>query len=140
LNKKTSIFIHEHGSELMARKNADVTQRYFTGPLRWNQLPPNLEARARALYYSCGLYVMPSFEQWEVGLLPRGTAGKGDFACGKAIDAAFRDYSARRELTPALAADVVYDLLSIFARNGEGGFALPGVEGALYVAVRTGHV
>jgi hypothetical protein len=96
----------------MERKNADATKRYFVGPLRWRQLPPNLEARARALYYSCGLYLMPTFEQWEVGFCREETPEE-EIRIWEAIDAAFRDYSARRELSHDLAEEVVYSLLCI---------------------------
>ncbi len=96
----------------MPRKNAEAAERYFSGPLRWSELTPNLEARARALFYSCGQFVMPTFEQWEAGFC-REESPENEIRIWEAIDAAFRDYSAGRDLTPESSADVVYDLLSI---------------------------
>ena len=96
----------------MTRKNAEATERYFYGPLRWSQLPPNLEARARALFYSCGRHVVPTFEQWEAGFC-REESPETEICAWETIDAAFRDYFISHELTPALATDVTYELLSI---------------------------
>ena len=96
----------------MSRKKADATERYFWGPLRWSQLPPNLEARARALFYSCGQHLVPTFEQWEAGFC-REESPESEIRVWEVIDAAFRDYFVDRDLTPELAADVVYELLAI---------------------------
>lgn len=96
----------------MPRENVRATERFFSGPLRWTELPPNLEARARALFYSCGQYLLPTFEQWEAGFC-REESPESEIRAWETIDAAFRDYFSGRELTPELAADVAYDLLSI---------------------------
>jgi hypothetical protein len=96
----------------MPRKNAEATERYFSGPLRWSELPPNLEARARALFYSCGQYLLPTFEQWEAGFC-REELPESEIRVWEMIDAAFRDYFSGREMTPDLASDVAYDLLAI---------------------------
>ena len=96
----------------MPRKKAEATERFFAGPLRWSQLSPNLEARARALFYSCGQYLVPTFEQWEAGFC-REESPESEIRIWEAIDAAFRDYFAGRDPTPELAADVTCDLLSI---------------------------
>ncbi len=96
----------------MSRKNVEATERYFSGPLRCSELPPNLDARARALFYSCGQYLLPTFEQWEAGFC-REESPESEIRVWEAIDAAFRDYFTGRELTPELAADVAYELLAI---------------------------
>jgi hypothetical protein len=96
----------------MPRKPAEATERYFSGPLRWSELPPNLEARVRALFYSCGQHLMPSFEQWEAGFC-REESPESEIRVWETIDAAFRDFFAGREPTPAEAAEVTYDLLAI---------------------------
>jgi hypothetical protein len=96
----------------MPRNHAEATELFFSGPLRWTELPPNLEARARALFYSCGQYLLPTFEQWEAGFC-REESPEGEIQAWEAIDAAFRDYFAGRELTPELAADVAVNLLAI---------------------------
>jgi hypothetical protein len=96
----------------MPRKNVEATERFFTGPLRWAELPPNLEARARALFYSCGQYLVPTFEQWEAGFC-REQSPESEIRAWEAIDAAFRDYFADGEPTPEAAAAVTYDLLAI---------------------------
>ena len=96
----------------MERKYAEATERYYSGPLLWEQLPPKLEARARAVYYSCGLYLMPTFEQWEIGFC-REESPEKEMRVWESIDAAFRHYFARRTVTTELATDVVYHLLSI---------------------------
>jgi hypothetical protein len=96
----------------MKRDNRRRVDNYFSGPLRWEQLPPALEARARALYYSCGMYLLPTFEQWEAGFC-REESPEQELLIWESIDAAFRDYFARRDLTPALATEVVYHLLAI---------------------------
>jgi hypothetical protein len=96
----------------MSHKKADVTERFFFGPLRRSQLPANLEARARALFYSCGQYLVPTFEQWEAGFC-REESPENEIRAWEAIDAAFRDYFSGHELTPDFAASVTYDLLAI---------------------------
>ncbi len=96
----------------MPRKPAEATERYYLGPLRWSQLPPNLEARARALFYSCGQYLIPTFEQWEAGFC-REESPESEIRVWEAIDAAFRDYFAGEKPAPEMAAEVTYDLLSI---------------------------
>ena len=96
----------------MPRKPAEATERYYLGPLRWSQLPPNLEARARALFYSCGQYLIPTFEQWEAGFC-REESPESEIRVWEAIAAAFRDYFSGQELAPEMAAEVTYDLLSI---------------------------
>jgi len=96
----------------MSRKNVETTERYFWGPLRWPQLTPNLEARARGLFYSCGQYLVPTFEQWEAGFC-REASPESEIRVWEVIDAAFRDYFDTHLLTPDLATDVVYELLAI---------------------------
>jgi hypothetical protein len=96
----------------MPRKHAEATERFFTGPLRWAELSPNLEARARALFYSCGQYLVPTFEQWEAGFC-REQSPESEIRAWEAIDTAFRDYFAGREPTADVAAAVTYDLLAI---------------------------
>ena len=96
----------------MKQQNVRRVEHYFSGPLRWEQLPPAVEARARALYYSCGMYLLPTFEQWEAGFCREETPEK-ELCIWESIDAAFRDYFAGRELTAALATEVVCHLLAI---------------------------
>jgi len=96
----------------MPRENVAATERFFTGPLRWSELPPNLEACARALYYSCGQFLIPTFEQWEAGFC-REQSPESEIRAWEAIDAAFRDYFSGRKPAPEQAAAVTYDLLAI---------------------------
>ena len=96
----------------MEWKHVEAAERYYSGPLLWEELPPELEARARALYYSCGMYLMPTFEQWEIGFCREETPEK-EIVVWESIDAAFRDYFQEHELNAELAADVVYHLLAI---------------------------
>ena len=96
----------------MERKHAETTERYYSGPLRWEELPPKLEARVRALYYSCGLYLMPTFEQWEIGFC-REVLPERELVVWESIDAAFRDYFNEHEISAELATEVVYHLLAI---------------------------
>ena len=96
----------------MERKHTKTTERYYSGPLRWEQLPPQLEARARAVYYSCGLYLMPTFEQWEIGFC-REEVPEKEMQVWESIDAAFRDYFENHDLSAEMATEVVYHLLAI---------------------------
>jgi hypothetical protein len=96
----------------MKRKNESPAGRCYSGPMRWEQLPPAVEARARELFYSCGKYLVPTFEQWEVGFC-REESPEKELAAWKTIDAAFHRYFADRDLTPNLATEVVYQLMSI---------------------------
>ena len=95
----------------MPRRNAEATERFFSGPLRWSELPPNLEARAGRCFTVAGsTFCQPSSNGRPAFAAKNRRRAKSRW---ETIDAAFRDYFSGRELTPELAADVAYDLLSI---------------------------
>ena len=61
------------------------------GPIRHEQLDPQSEARARTLYERVGHFLIPTFEQWELGFM-RDTNYVADISFWEAIARAYEAY------------------------------------------------